>query len=284
MLPARVLVRSAGHVESVPIDDYVVAAALSEVTPLNETPETVDRIYEVQAVLARTYAFSHLGRHQAEGFDLCDTTHCELYEPARLRTSRFAAAARAAAKRTTQMVLTYANRPVEALFHADCGGYTDGADAVWGGPPVPYLLAAPDRAASATHRSWKIAIPVNDLRGALNADSRSRIGRRLDAVQITQQDSSGRAARILLRGDERHEIRGEELRTIIDGKLGDRAIQSTRFSVTRAGDMFVFQGTGFGHGVGLCQLGAAARARHGESLDHILAAYFPGTKLVRSGS
>src|SRR4029450_8010386 len=78
--PPRVLVKAAGRIEPVRLEDYVLAAALSEVTPLNETPETVQRIYEVQAVLARTYAISHLGRHRADGFDLSDTTHCHLYE------------------------------------------------------------------------------------------------------------------------------------------------------------------------------------------------------------
>jgi stage II sporulation protein D len=280
--PPSVLVRVAGRVESVRLEDYVLAAALSEVTPLNETPETVQRIYEVQAVLARTYAISHLGRHRADGFDLCDTTHCQLYEPGRLRTSRFASAARTAVSRTAGVVLTYAQRPIEALYHADCGGYTAAADAVWGGPPVPYLLPAPDQVPATPHRSWKLSIPATELRSALNADARSRVGRRLNNIQIAQQDVSGRATQIVVTGEERHEVRGEELRAIVDQRLGDRAIQSTRFSITRVGDSYVFQGTGFGHGVGLCQFGAAARARNGESLDHILAAYFRGARVSRT--
>jgi stage II sporulation protein D len=51
---------------------------------------------------------------------------------------------------------------------------------------------------------------------------------------------------------------------------------STRMSITRSGSTYVFEGTGFGHGVGLCQAGAAARARRGDTTEAILAAYFTG--------
>src|SRR5262245_48974568 len=75
--PAVVKVRSGGRVLSVPIEDYVLGSALSEVSPVGETPATVGRIFELQTILARTYAFAHLGRHAQEGFDLCDGTHCQ---------------------------------------------------------------------------------------------------------------------------------------------------------------------------------------------------------------
>src|SRR5881409_2227944 len=63
--PARVLVKSGGRIVTVALEDYVLASALAEVTPLGESPATVDRVYEVQAVLARTYAAAHVGRHRA---------------------------------------------------------------------------------------------------------------------------------------------------------------------------------------------------------------------------
>ena len=52
--------------------------------------ETVERMLEVQTIISRTYAVSHLGRHAREGFDLCSTTHCQLFDPRRLQTSRWA--------------------------------------------------------------------------------------------------------------------------------------------------------------------------------------------------
>ena len=74
-LPTRMRVRVAGAVVQVPLEDYVLGTALSEVTPVGESARVATRVYEVQAVIARTYAASQVGRHAAEGFDVCDSTH-----------------------------------------------------------------------------------------------------------------------------------------------------------------------------------------------------------------
>lgn len=266
---------------SVPFEEYVLASVLSEVTPLNETPETVARIFEVQAVIARTYAAAHLGRHAAEGFDLCDSTHCQLYDPARVQSSRFAADARAAIERTAGVMLVFDHRPAETLFHADCGGFTAAADAVWGGPAVPYLIAAPDDAPSLVHRAWRVTMTAVRLRAALNANPRSRVGNRFDGFRVTARDPGGRIETVVASGELSPTLRGEELRSILNQTLGQPGVQSTRFAVSRDASSFVFDGSGFGHGVGLCQRGAAARARDGESLQDILSHYFPGTELRR---
>jgi len=280
-VPDEIRVRAAGHVVTVPIEEYVLGSALAEVSPLDETDATVARVFEVQAVLARTYAAGHLGRHASEGFDLCDGTHCQLYQPDRLRTSRFAAAARAAVGRTAHEVLAFADRPVEALFHADCGGSTSAALDVWGGRSVPYLLASPDDVPTVAHRAWNLTVTAAQLRDALARDDRSRVGRNLDDVQVATRDAGGRAATVSVRGEVPHTLRGEEFRAILNGTLGSHGLMSTRFDITRAAGGYRFSGTGFGHGVGLCQVGAAARARRGDSLASILGAYFPGAHLVR---
>src|SRR5215510_12947013 len=78
-------------IRKVPLETYVQAAILSEFAPPAGDPSVVERMLEVQAVIGRTYALAHLGRHQSEGFDVCASTHCQLYEPSRLTTSRWAA-------------------------------------------------------------------------------------------------------------------------------------------------------------------------------------------------
>jgi stage II sporulation protein D len=275
-IPDRIKVRHNGRVTSVPLEEYVLGSVLAEVSPVDEAVPTAERIFEVQAVIARTYAIAHLGRHRAQGFDLCDSTHCQLYDPARIKTSRFTAIARDAVRETSHEVLLYGSRPAEALFHADCGGSTTSADAVWGGPPVPYLKAASDEQPSLSHRTWRFAVPFGKLRDALNRDRRSRVGKRLDAIDVVKRDASGRVATVALRGDRRVVLRGDDLRAILNTTFGDRAVQSTKVTIVRTRDSFVFSGTGFGHGVGLCQAGAAARARRGQSVREIVAAYFDG--------
>lgn len=277
--PSVVRVQHGGRIIAVPLEDYVLGTVLAEVTPVGERPEVIDRIYEVQAVIARTYAASNLGRHHGEGFDLCDTTHCQIYDPARIRSSRFAAAAAAAVKRTAGEILTFGRMPAETLFHADCGGWTAAAESVWGGAPVPYLLARQDDVATAQHRSWNLDATADRLRAALNTDDRTRVGRRLDGIEIVSKDASGRAAGLSVRGERSYTVRGDDLRAVLNKTFGSRAIQSTRFTLSHRGTTYVFAGTGFGHGVGLCQVGAAARARRGDSLQSILSAYFPGAAL-----
>jgi stage II sporulation protein D len=279
--PDIIRVRTEGKVRAVPLEDYVLGSALSELTPVGADPSVVSRIYEVQTVLARTYAVAHLGKHQDEGFDLCDSTHCQLYQPARIKTSRFAAAAREAIEHTRGVVLMYSRLPAEALYHSDCGGHTASADAVWGGQQVPYLTGSPDHVPSATHRTWTFDAPVERVRAVLNADPRSAVGRRLDRIVVSARDDSGRAREVQVRGDKTRTLRGEDLRAILNSEFGFRAIMSTRIAVERRGHTYRFTGTGFGHGVGLCQTGAAARAARGESLATILSAYYPGAALNR---
>src|SRR6476646_4594009 len=106
-------------IRKVPLEDYVQAAILSEFAPPSGEPAIVERMLEVQAVIGRTYALAHLGRHAAEGFDLCSTTHCQLSEPSRLRTSRWAPLAIEAVHQTAGRVLWFEAAPASALFHAD---------------------------------------------------------------------------------------------------------------------------------------------------------------------
>ena len=278
-LPADVRVSIAGRVTSVPLEDYVLGTSLSEVSPVGESPAATARIFEVQAVLARTFAAAHLGRHAAQGYDLCDDTHCQLYQPGRVASSRFARVAREAVAKTRGRVVTFAGRPAEALFHSDCGGHTAPSTSAWGGAPVPYLAGRRDNVPGATHRPWEFSVATAPLRAALNSDPRSAVGARLDDLAILERDTSGRAVRIAIKGERQSILRAEQIRAIVNGQFGDRAIQSTRFTVKHSGSRWTFHGTGFGHGVGLCQVGAAARARRGESLERILLAYFPATEI-----
>ncbi|MBA3298172.1 MAG: SpoIID/LytB domain-containing protein, partial [Acidobacteria bacterium] len=130
-------------VRRVSLEQYVQATIISEFAPASGEPDLVGRMLEVQAVIGRTYAIANVGRHARQGFDLCSTTHCQLYEPSRLRTSRWAPAAKAAAARTAGAVLWHDHRPVIALFHADCGGHTNTAMNAWRGTPRAYLSAVP---------------------------------------------------------------------------------------------------------------------------------------------
>jgi stage II sporulation protein D len=268
-------------IRKVPLETYVQAAILSEFAPPGGDADIVERMLEVQAVIGRTYAIAHFGRHESEGFDVCATTHCQLFEPSRLTTSRWAAQSADAVHRTTATVLWFGSGPAEALFHADCGGRTSRADDIWRGMGRPYLISVVDDGpAENAHAVWRYEAADAAVAAALNKDPRTRVGARLNGIQVLERDAAGRAEQVALHGSQERIVRGEDLRDVLSQTFGGRSIKSTWFTVQHAGGAFIFEGKGFGHGVGLCQAGALARIRAGAKLPAVLEVYFPGTRLV----
>ena len=268
------------RVVTMPLDDYVVGAVRAELPPRALQNDVLYRLLQVQAVVSRTYALANIRRHNAEGFDLCDSTHCQLYRSKRATETDTDPAARAVAT-TRGEVITFDGRVIQALFHSSCGGHTTSAGAVWGGTEMPYLRPVPDwfcaRPASATN--WEFSIDEASLRQALNSDTRTTVGSRLGRIEVIQRDLSGRAELVTIGGTRAPVVRADELRAVMRRVFGQRSIRSTWFTVARRGDQFVFTGVGYGHGVGLCQTGASQRAEAGQSPIDIIAHYFPGTRL-----
>ncbi len=260
------------------LDDYVRGAILPEAALYDLDADAALRVAQVQAILARTYALSNLDRHAHEGFDLCASTHCQVYRDLEDWPAHRVQLAEEAVSSTRDVIVSYAGRPINAVFHADCGGHTSAADVVWSGASPAYLRGTPDafclRDGSAP---WRFETRLSALRRELNRRDRTRVGKRLDELVVTDRDPAGRAERVTLRGEHTVEVRGEHLRAAVVAGFGARSVKSTRFTVRRERDTVVFEGQGFGHGVGLCQIGARARARAGHSPRAILEHYYPGT-------
>jgi stage II sporulation protein D len=268
-------------IRKVPFETYVQATILSEFAPPSGNPELMERMFEVQAIIGRTYALAHLNRHASEGFDVCATTHCQLFEPSRLTTSRWAAQSAEAVRKTTGTMLWFGAGPADALFHADCGGRTSRAADVWNGEGRAYLPSIQDDGPAANaHATWRYEATETAMLAALNKDPRTMVGSTLRGIQVLERDGAGRAVRIAIHGSQERIVRGEEFRDILAQSFGGRAIKSTWFDVQRVARSYVFDGRGFGHGVGLCQAGALARIRAGAAFTAVLQQYFPGTRLV----
>ena len=279
----RVELEPGGSVMVLDLEEYVVGSILAEADIRGLNPETAETVAQVQAILARTYALANQGRHTDEGFDLCSTTHCQVYRPVSMLSNQGASLARSAAQATAGFVVTHGGLPINALFHADCGGGTSDAGVAWGGPTPPYLHAVSDPFCLREEPAgWQFSVTAAELLAALNADPRTRVGADLYAVEPTEEDRAGRVATIVIRGDDSvSTVRGEELRHILTQRFGPRSLRSTRFTVARRDKQFVFEGRGWGHGIGLCQLGAAARAGAGHTPSEIFHHYYPGTALTR---
>ena len=278
----RVEVGDAGdrHVRTIRLEDYVRGSIPAEMPLAEEDPAVADRLARLQAILARTYALANRGRHAHDGFDLCSTTHCQVYSPPDQQPAAVASLVAAAVDRTRGLIISDGNGPIQALFHADCGGHTSSATAVWGGPAPAYLAGVHDSFCVMTPRDdWRLALDRDHLRHILNTSSETAVGRRLDQIAVVSRDPAGRTTRVSVAGENHLVVRGERLRAVINRQLSPRAFRSARFSVEQQADRILFSGQGFGHGVGLCQTGAIVQARQGESVDAILAHYYPGTWL-----
>lgn len=282
--PLRIEVgaRGSGRVQAVPLEAYVRDVVVSEISVVPGDAALAPAVYEAQAIVARTYAVGGRGRHGADGFDLCSTTHCQVYRPESWRQSRWAEVVDTAVARSRGLILLWERRPIEAVFHAHCGGHTSAAVDVWRGGNAPYLRAVADPYCvreRPARWSWRTALA--DLRTALNLRPRTVVGERLDGVQVVRRDAGGRASDVLLSGARAPVVSGEDMRLAVLARYGASSLQSTRFEVRRERDAVVFEGAGAGHGVGLCQTGLIGRVRARQTPVAVLETYYPGARVGR---
>ena len=261
--------------QTLSLEDYVNGVMRAEGTVESE-PEALKAL----AIAIRTYALKNLGRHTTSGYDFCSTTHCQRYVgSAAANDSRLSAAVRAT---EGQVLLDDHDQPIDAYFGASCGGETANIRELWGVTPASYLRGVHDEYCDAgPHAKWTDTISRADLLRALQTDSRTDVGNRLDQVLVSKRDETGRAEFITLDGEHHKTVRGWDFKIIVGRALGWNVLKSSRFEVTRSGANFVFRGSGFGHGLGLCQEGAHVMAARGASYQKILEKYFPGTVVKR---
>ena len=255
-------------VNIVPVDDYL-RSVVPEEMPVDWPAEAI----KAQSVAARSFALASRGRHASEGYDLCTTTHCQLYTG----TAAEKSASNAAIKATRGEVLTYGGKPIEALFHTDSGGMTENSEDVWGSH-VPYLRAAKDTPAKTM--PWTKTISRADLERKLAAKGHD-IGKVRSLVlsplaigrSAKDRTASGRVKTMTVKGTKgTATLSGTTWRSLL-------GLKSTLFDAKLAKDMVTFTGYGSGHGLGISQWGAKRLAETGKSYADILHHYYTGTKL-----
>lgn len=244
-------------VARIPVELYVARVLTGEAEA--NAPEAE---LQALAIAIRTYATFNAGRHARDGFDLCDTTHCQVMRAATAATRRAAAA-------TAGQVLTWRGAPAEIFYSANCGGRSESASAVWPGADLPYLTSVKDDVHD-DDVPWRFEIGLREVQTLLM--QKGFAGSRLKDVHVASHTSSGRVATLRLSGLEPDVIAGDQFRLL----LGARDVRSTAFEVEKHGDRLAFTGRGYGHGVGMCVIGAGRRARRGERVGQILAQYYPG--------
>lgn len=253
------------------IEDYIKG-----ILPKEVSPKWPIESLKAQAIVSRTYALRNLKKHGSQGFDLCNTVHCQVYggiESEQLRTNK-------AVEFTRGQVLTYNKKLAQALFHASCGGRTEVPNNVWNvNSRVPkYLEGVRDGfCKESPHHKWTKKISEVYLRGKLKKAGYN-IGK-ISSIKILGRNKTGRATYLLIKNSYgKLKILAAKFRLAID----PWKVKSTMFSrIRKIGSDFEFSGRGWGHGVGMCQWGAKAMSDRRYKYKKILRYYFPGTRIER---
>jgi len=257
-----------------PLEKYVAGVLAGE--------SSVFRSHEAlkaMAVAARTYAVRLRGRHSGEGFDFCATTHCQ-----RLDLEAVTPRIESIAAETAGELLWFEGKPAFTCYARDCGGRTEDAAAVWPDLAASYLKSHDDpyctRAGGAP---WQWNADPLQVAEALRR-SQLRAPPRVERIAIAERTASGRARTLLLSGGgESLRISAGSFRFAMGRELGWNTVLSDRYEIRTSNGRPVLEGTGSGHGVGLCQRGAEQMGLAGRTYREILAFYYPGTELGLTG-
>ena len=253
-----------------------VAAVLAGEASVFQSGEAL----KAMAVAARTYAVRLRGRHAAEGFDFCSTTHCQRVDLNGI-TPRLTAIAAA----TAGELLWYRGKPAFTPYSRDCGGRTEDARVVWPDLAAPYLTSRADPYCARGGSSvWQWSADAVRIVAALQ-HAQLRTPRVLERIAIAQRTPSGRALNLMLSGaGESVPLNAGSFRFAVGRDITWNSVLSDRYEVRTVDGRMIFQGSGSGHGVGLCQHGTEQMGAEHHSYREILAFYFPGTSLSVAAS
>ena len=251
------------HVE---LEDYLKGVIPKEI--LSKSP--IEAL-KSQAICSRSFAIRNINKYIKKGYNLDDTQNSQVYGGKSAET-KFT---NEAVELTKSMILSYNGEVANAIFGASSGGKTANASEVWGGKNVDYLRVIDDP--YSTDYTWKLTISKGDISKNF-ASSGINLGD-IYLIRVKEYDSSGRVSKVDVVGTNgSREITGNKFRTIV----GTMKLKSTLFTFVDNGSSFEFQGSGFGHGVGMSQDGAVVMAKQGFSCEDILKFYFPGVEICQN--
>ena len=208
-------------VNVVDLEEYLYGVVPSEM-PQSYAAEAL----KAQAVAARTYAMTKLGAHKSSGYQLCDTVNCQVYKG----YSNEAAPTTAAVDATAGKVICYNGAPIEAVFSASTGGYTENSENVWYAA-VPYLRAVPEIAEYGDN-SWTRTLTLDELTNLLDTKG-AGIGAAKDIV-ITKLSTGGRVQEMQIVGTNGTKTLDKEtIRTYFSAACG--SLPSKMFTINGKG-------------------------------------------------
>ncbi|WP_291648623.1 stage II sporulation protein D [Clostridium sp.] len=261
----------------VPLEEYVKSVVSGEM-PASFESEAL----KAQAIAARTYVAAKRTRpcNEANGGDVCDTTHCQVYITKESRLEKWGdqgnenwAKISEAVDATKGMVLTYDNKLVQyPQFFSTSSGMTENAVDVFSSD-VPYLVSTESKGEEIAPKftsefPFDISNFVNDINSKYE-DAKITEGNLQNDIEILSRSDAGGVKEIRFGGAK---VKGADFRLAF-------GLSSTNFQFSISGNKIIFTCKGYGHGVGMSQWGANVMAKDGEKYEDILKHYYTGTEL-----
>lgn len=294
------------------VEDYLTSVISSEMSATSSL-----ELLKAHAVISRSWLLAQMrgkakGRQNGGGqvctedtiikwydredhtaFDVCADDHCQRYQGITRASSPHV---REAIAQTVGEVLAYGAEICDARFSKCCGGQTEEYRYCWENITKPYLVSVSDPYCNTNDAevlrqvlndydqetpdfySWTCRVTKEQVRTFLHDKLGVDIGD-IIALEPMERGKSGRISRMKFVGTERSMVIGKELE--IRRALSSSHLLSSAFDVEDAGDSFVLHGKGWGHGVGLCQIGAAVMGAKGFGYDEILLHYYKNAKIIK---
>ncbi|MBN1759958.1 MAG: SpoIID/LytB domain-containing protein [Chitinispirillaceae bacterium] len=261
---------------------------LRGVVPLElgrHSPEEIEAL-KAQAVAARTYTYRRIIERKEQPFDLVATVADQVYGGVDVEYRE----ADKAIKATRNTILTYGDSIILAYYHSTCGGTTSDVHQVWRKPAEPYLRSVSDLDGSgkawcraSAYFTWEESWPWKQFSAIVVSNLQRQFSKHfkgvVNSISVDDRFPCGRVSRLTITGSGwAQECGGDQVRFIIRrGIAGHPILRSANFSVVPSGRSVIkITGKGYGHGVGMCQMGAIGRAQAGQDFQTILQAYYSG--------
>lgn len=273
-------------------EDYLVSVISSEMR--SSAPV---ELLKAHAVISRSWLEARLADREAgrktphEAFDVCADDHCQRYQGL---TFAVGDGVREAIDKTWGQTLRYHGELCDTRYSKCCGGRTELYSTCWEDRDYPYLQSVEDSFCdcrdtsvlssvlndydlqTADFHDWTESYTVDELSGIVKQRTGVDYGT-VESLEPLECGPSGRIKYLRITGSLRSGVIGKEL--AIRKALSRSHLKSSAFSVSREGDRFIFRGKGWGHGVGLCQIGAAVMAAEGYDYIQILKHYYVGAEI-----
>lgn len=275
-------------VNCIGMEDYLMSVISSEM----KSSASIE-LLKAHAVISRSWLKARLKDHKAghEHFDVCADDHCQRYQGLTMAVGDDVCRA---IDRTWGQVLEYGGDICDTRYSKCCGGRTELFSTCWEDVDLPYLQSVEDPFCNCENSSilsqvlndydlhtadfhdWTVQYTTDELSELVRTRTGIDFGT-IVALEAVERGPSGRIKYLRITGTLREEVIGKEL--AIRKALSSSHLKSSAFEIEKSPDGFVLKGRGWGHGVGLCQIGAAAMAAQGYDYRQILSHYYVGAEI-----